>query len=892
MAIKYLSGKRATALKSDILSDSLGSSADGVNTGITLSGLGNTAANDVAHFEESSGILNKIIGEKITSGNEIIGRTVTKLGFKLYRMDSGTFSSSDTLTFGVWDNATGDLKTSGSFGTVRIDSLAYNSASNVSHCEEVSLTHSGSGVTIAENDIIGVRIDIDNASAKRVEVAQHDTGSPYANGGRCIFDQGDDNPSFTAGKDIWFKVYQGKLGTGAYSLNGTSSHVTVGSTSDWNFVHDGSGATVSAWVYRNGSQTGNGGIFVTEGGQSTTTGFGLGIRSGGNAYARTINTSNSWQVCEDTSSSVSTGEWHHILATIDSTSIKLYVDGTLNSSHTISGTLKSGNSSYRAVGRAYSGSAWSYLNGKLDDMGIWKRVLTATEIGKLVNNNDDGSTGWTFKTGGTASYEVSGGKIKLSPDNSGTTTGNAKASVATYDIYSELGNSNLANTWVLRATVDTVFNISGNDAGMVWNVGCCDSPASTFTTNQDENGTVQSIQGLRGGTGNSGGYQYHLITSWQPSQSDSNSTGSLSTNTNETKYIEVIRTSVSSASVKIYSNSDYSDTPTTISISSFTQNPANLRYIFARAHQKKSTVANYGRVYDIKLWNNTTTASGDPTVTVSLDEGDAQLVSSLTNKSELKANYTMDTATEGYGNFDGNGDVVTFSSNGIMSGDFTMAMHFYYSSSQVNNYPTFFQNGASSNDRIQITEQNNNKFQVYANSQVLISDDNIVADKWQHLALTGDGTSWKLYLDGTVIKTGTGTATRTDTSTKSFGGEASGSYFTGGQRNFCIYNRALSASEITSLSNETKLPTDSSLNTSSSLKVYCPMWANFNDLSGNSVSMSVNGDASIITGFKCPNDYSDASPIQNSQTNTIVEATDNGKHYIWNATTSTWTEVA
>jgi hypothetical protein len=185
------------------------------------------------------------------------------------------------------------------------------------------------------------------------------------------------------------KIYDGvnggdaKLGTGAYSLNGTSSHVTVGSTSDWNFVHDGSGATVSAWVYRNGSQTGNGGIFVTEGGQSTTTGFGLGIRSGGNAYARTINTSNSWQVCEDTSSSVSTGVWHHILATIDSTSIKLYVDGTLNSSHTISGTLKSGNSSYRAVGRAYSGSAWSYLNGNLDDMGIWKRVLTATEISTL-----------------------------------------------------------------------------------------------------------------------------------------------------------------------------------------------------------------------------------------------------------------------------------------------------------------------------------------------------------------------------------------------------------------------------------------------------------------------------------------------------------------------------
>ena len=310
-----------------------------------------------------------------------------------------------------------------------------------------------------------------------------------------------------------------------------------------------------------------------------------------------------------------------------------------------------------------------------------------------LHNNDDGTTGWTFKTGGTASYAVDDGKLKLSPDNSGSTTGNAKAAVATYDLYSALGNSNLANTWVLRATVDTVFNISGNDAGMVWNVGCCDSPASTFTTNQDENGTVQSIQGLRGGTGNSGGYQYHLITSWQPSQADNNSTTiSSSSNTNETKYIEVIRTSVSSASVKIYSNSDYSDTPTTISISSFTQNPANLRYIFARAHQKKSTVANYGRVYDIKLWNNTTTASGTATVTVANPTaGDAQLVSSLTDKSNLKAHYSMDTETTAsqgasyvYGSTAGNSGAIATKSLGLTLGT-TWCARFEYTPVSTDN---------------------------------------------------------------------------------------------------------------------------------------------------------------------------------------------------------------
>ena len=38
MAIEYKGGTRATCVKSDIISDSLGSSADGVNNGITQSG--------------------------------------------------------------------------------------------------------------------------------------------------------------------------------------------------------------------------------------------------------------------------------------------------------------------------------------------------------------------------------------------------------------------------------------------------------------------------------------------------------------------------------------------------------------------------------------------------------------------------------------------------------------------------------------------------------------------------------------------------------------------------------------------------------------------------------------------------------------------------------------
>ena len=61
----------------------------------------------------------------------------------------------------------------------------------------------------------------------------------------------------------------------------------------------------------------------------------------------------------------------------------------------------------------------------------------------------------------------------------------------------------------------------------------------------------------------------------------------------------------------------------------------------------------------------------------------------------------------------------------------------------------------------------------------------------------------------------------------------------------------------------------------------------------SSTSASGTADATISChDFGCNNDFSADSPITNLPAGSIMEATDNGKHYIWNATTNTWTEVA
>ena len=799
MAIVHLGAKRLQGTKLDRVVDSLGSSADGSNNGITLltgkeitwTSSGSTVTQtSITKSTASAGWTNNYAHSQSYSSGIVIVEFDPNVGQgygSLCGFDDGTNNSTPTdITLGM---------------------AGLTSATNCNSIVSGTATDQGSG-SWAAGDTMKIEYNIDSGAYVFSRngtsfVTGTLTGGAKPSSVRVLVSNYSQNYKVTeiklSGGGTSATANQYKLGTGAYAFNGSTSKVETGDK--FSFLQQT--GTIAFWM-KPTSFADNDVLFDSCNASSSNSGVLCKVASGSNLLSFLIARSggNSSQLNYQLPSDPS-GEWTHITITYDGSTAKFYNNGTEAVSGSVTSTTNA--STYNLFfGETATGDDNPY-DGVFDDIGIWDRVLTATEISTLCGttgslDSDDfdnvyGSTQYArgFKVA-TSSSALKDKKVKAV-----TFYVRKAGSSPTGTAYAKIYNG---TTLVETNTTGTNLDVS--------TLGTSDYTAHKFefTGNTTLDTGYSVVYYFDGGTGSA--------------------------------YTQIRR-----------EGSDVYDGVNTIY-----------------------------RKYHSSAWADD---SGTDAKFL-LEFADPQLVSSLSNKANLKAHYTMDTATEGYGNFDGNGDVVTFSSNGIMSGDFTMAMHFYYSSSQANNYPTFFQNGASGNDRIQITEQNNNKFQVYANNQVLISDDNIVADKWQHLALTGDGTSWKLYLDGTVIKTGTGTATRTDTSTKSFGGESSGSYFTGGQRNFCIYNRALSASEITSLSNETKLPTDSSLNTSSSLKVYCPMWANFNDLSGNSVSMTVNGDASIITGFKCPNDFSSTSNLEalsGVRTNSIFQQTDDTPSYWW-----------
>ena len=75
--------------------------------------------------------------------------------------------------------------------------------------------------------------------------------------------------------------------------------------------------------------------------------------------------------------------WHHVVWTADTESIKLYIDGALyNETESLGIPSLVGQVAFGMMNHP----EWDSFNGKLDDIGIWNRVLDEDEINYLFVN--------------------------------------------------------------------------------------------------------------------------------------------------------------------------------------------------------------------------------------------------------------------------------------------------------------------------------------------------------------------------------------------------------------------------------------------------------------------------------------------------------------------------
>jgi len=86
---------------------------------------------------------------------------------------------------------------------------------------------------------------------------------------------------------------------------------------------------------------------------------------------------------------VSAGEWHHIATTYDGQSMKIYVDGEEVASTAKSGTINSSNSVHAAIGNQPPGVGDRPFDGKIDEVYLINRALSANEVAELMGDMGD-----------------------------------------------------------------------------------------------------------------------------------------------------------------------------------------------------------------------------------------------------------------------------------------------------------------------------------------------------------------------------------------------------------------------------------------------------------------------------------------------------------------------
>lgn len=163
---------------------------------------------------------------------------------------------------------------------------------------------------------------------------------------------------------------EGKIGNG---LDFTPSQVT-NSTTPLSLVNN---LTFSLWVKIDTNQ-GQGWISQRDLGDND---WQIGSTADGvlNTYLWGLNTA----LCGTPAGFIGTGSWTHIVTTYDGSSHKIWRNGVLNTTCSRTGNVDIGADDFH-FGVDYIGQ--NYLDGKLDEIGIWNRTLSNTEISDLYNS--------------------------------------------------------------------------------------------------------------------------------------------------------------------------------------------------------------------------------------------------------------------------------------------------------------------------------------------------------------------------------------------------------------------------------------------------------------------------------------------------------------------------
>ena len=166
---------------------------------------------------------------------------------------------------------------------------------------------------------------------------------------------------------------QGRLGQ-ALGFDGSNDVVVLPNSAS---LQPTTAITVSAW-FNAGSPLGAQRSFVEK-----NPGYAIRVSTDSKIYAYLDTTSSAWSAMAASTAAITAGQWYHAVLTYTSGQGRLYIDGVQQGATVTSftGDLEYGGNN-PAIG-AYTPTGAGYWLGKIDDVRVYNRALTAGEVQQL-----------------------------------------------------------------------------------------------------------------------------------------------------------------------------------------------------------------------------------------------------------------------------------------------------------------------------------------------------------------------------------------------------------------------------------------------------------------------------------------------------------------------------
>lgn len=173
----------------------------------------------------------------------------------------------------------------------------------------------------------------------------------------------------------------GKAGS-AYSFDGSTAYMSI-SNFPYSFSYAGE-HTVSFWMKKNTTS----GIAMMNGASSGSNFVWLFQAVNNTAMQAGVNKQgSSWTWATGTGAAFTVGQWEHYTAVYSNKTLTLYKNGLAVASSTANYSSPNSTTQPLWIGRGVGAATTNWLDGSLDDMAIWNRALTPTEVTQVYQTN-------------------------------------------------------------------------------------------------------------------------------------------------------------------------------------------------------------------------------------------------------------------------------------------------------------------------------------------------------------------------------------------------------------------------------------------------------------------------------------------------------------------------